>query len=100
MFNNPEVFLSLLGISGVKPDPHTETGVVMGDTDSSGFEGSLYLQSLQSVPVYPAEKRMLPQLSLCILSSTQTLSRVLGEELGEKQMEKECQKNRDRKGGN
>lgn len=61
----------------------------MGDTDTSGFEGRLYLQSLQSVPVYPAEKRMLPQLCLRILSSTQTLNRVLGEELGEKQMEKE-----------
>lgn len=30
MFNNPEYFLSLWGISGVKPDPHTETGVVIG----------------------------------------------------------------------
>lgn len=64
------------------------------DTDTSGFEGRLYLQSLQPVPVYPAEKRMLPQLSLCILSSTQTLSRVLGEELGEKQMEKLSKKNK------
>lgn len=75
------VFLTWWG----KPDPHTETSVVIGDTDTSGFEGRLYLQSLQPVPVYPAEKRMLPQLSLGILSSTQTLNRVLGEELGEKQ---------------
>lgn len=78
----------------MKPDPHTETGEVIGDTDTSGFEGRLYLQSLQPVPVYPAEKWMLPQLSLCFLSSTQTLGRVLREELGEKQMENEGKKNR------
>lgn len=57
-------------------------------TDSFGFEGRLNLQPLQTVPVDPAEEGMLPDLPLRVQSSSQTLGRVLGQELGWMQVEK------------
>lgn len=53
-------------------------------TDSFGFEGRRNLQPLQTVPVNPAEERMLPDLPLGVHSSSKTLGRVLCQELGYK----------------
>lgn len=50
-------------------------------TDSSGFERRLDLQSLQPFPVDPAEEQMILDVPLGVLSSTQTLARVLRQEL-------------------
>lgn len=61
-------------------------------TDSFGFEGRLNLQPLQTVPVDPAEEGMLPDLPLRVQSSSQTLGRVLGQELGWMQVEKRRRK--------
>lgn len=51
-------------------------------TDSFGFEGRLNLQPLQTVPVDPAEEGMLPDLPLRVRSPSETLGRVLCQELG------------------
>lgn len=65
-------------------------------TDSSGFERWRDFQSLQTVPVNPAEERMLSDLPLCIFSFTQALGRVLCQELSQERRKwgEKCEKKR------